>query len=103
MLPSADIVTAQDVGLRSTPDPEILEYTAATGRILLTHDEETMPRYAIERVRRGLPMPGVIVVAWGSPIAAAAEDLAIALECSVEGEHEGQVLYLPWPSAPPSR
>jgi len=31
-------------------------------RILVTHDVNTIPKYAYERVRAGQPMPGVIVI-----------------------------------------
>ena len=36
--PDLDLVRVQDVGLRTADDPTILQWTAAQGRILLTHD-----------------------------------------------------------------
>jgi predicted nuclease of predicted toxin-antitoxin system len=38
-----DNVRVQDVGLRSTPDPDILAWAAREDRILLTHDRDTIP------------------------------------------------------------
>lgn len=60
--PDLDLIRVQDVGLRTAPDPVILEWAATAGRVLLTHDRQTMPGFAYDRVRAGLPMPGVIVL-----------------------------------------
>jgi predicted nuclease of predicted toxin-antitoxin system len=60
--PDLDLIRVQDVGLRTAPDPVILEWAATTGRVLLTHDRQTMPGFAYDRVRARLPMPGVIVL-----------------------------------------
>ena len=48
--PEIDIIRVQDVGLSTTDDRIILEWAAQQGRVLLTHDVETMTRYAYERV-----------------------------------------------------
>ncbi|HEY6331851.1 MAG TPA: DUF5615 family PIN-like protein [Blastocatellia bacterium] len=62
-LPNLDFTTVQEVGLAGREDPEILEWAASNLRILVTHDLKTMPKYAAERIRAGLPMPGVFAVA----------------------------------------
>ena len=48
--PDLDVVRVQDVGLNATSDPDILEWAAVEGRILLTHDRDTMPYFAYQRV-----------------------------------------------------
>ena len=63
--------------------------------MLVTHDAATMTRYAFDRVRRSLPMPGVFEVSPGVAIGRAIDDLVLIAECSIEGEWEGQVRYLP--------
>lgn len=73
----------------------ILEWAAAQGRILLTHDISSVPPYAYERVRAGKPMPGVFVVRESLPVGRVIDDLLILAECSLPGEWEGQVRYLP--------
>jgi len=40
-------------------------------------------------------MPGVFEVGPGVSVTAAIEDLLLVAECSLEGEWEGQVRYLP--------
>ncbi|MGV2391344.1 MAG UNVERIFIED_CONTAM: DUF5615 family PIN-like protein [Microcystis novacekii LVE1205-3] len=61
-LPELDIIRVQDVGLMNTDDPDILEWAANEGRILLTHDVATITMYAYNRVNQGLPMTGVVEV-----------------------------------------
>ena len=41
--PAIDILTATQAGLLGQGDPLVLAYAADQGRILLTHDEKTMP------------------------------------------------------------
>lgn len=92
---SIDVVRVQDVGLSGKSDPEALMWSAESGRMLLTHDFRTVPHYAFERVRRGLPMPGVVLVPQSLAPGRAISDIQLLDECSLEGEWEGQVLYLP--------
>jgi hypothetical protein len=73
----------------------VLEWAAREGRVLVTHDVSTMTRYAYERAGRGLPMPGVFEVSRRVPVGQAIADLLLLAECSLEGEWEGQVHYLP--------
>jgi hypothetical protein len=93
--PAVDILRVQDAGLARAEDPTILEWAASAGRVLLTHDVSTMTRYAYDRVREGKPMPGVFEVARGVPIGVAIEEIILLAECSLDGEWEGQVRYLP--------
>ena len=93
--PGLDIVRAQDVGLSGRSDADVLAWAAREGRVLLTHDVTTMRRYVDERANAGLPMPGVFEVGQHTPIAQAIEDILLLAECSLEGEWEGQVQFLP--------
>jgi len=93
--PDLDIVRVQDVGLSGADDSTVLEWAAQEGRILLTHDVTTITRYAYERVQAGKPMPGVFEVSRAVAIGVAIEDILLLAECSLEGEWEGQVRYLP--------
>ncbi|MGF1934313.1 MAG: DUF5615 family PIN-like protein [Nostoc sp. ChiQUE02] len=90
-----DIVRVQDVGLSKTDDRVILEWAAQQGRVLLTHDVETITRYAYERVQAGLEMPGVFEISRSISVGLAIEDILLITKGSFEGEWEGQVQYLP--------
>lgn len=93
--PDLDIVRVQDAGLTGRGDAEVLEWVAREGRVLLTHDVTTMKRYADERTSDGSPMPGVFEVSQQVPIARTIEDILLLAECSLEGEWEGQIRFLP--------
>ena len=45
--PNLDIVRVQDVGLRGEEDLVILEWAANEGRVILTHDAETMTYFTL--------------------------------------------------------
>jgi len=93
--PNLDIVRVQDAGLAGRSDAEVLAWAAREGRVLLTHDVTTMKRYVDERVAAELPMPGVFEVSQQTPIAQAIEDILLLAECSLAGEWEGQIRFLP--------
>lgn len=60
----------------------------------MTHDIQTMVGHAWERVRRGLPMPGVVVVGQELSIRVVLEQLEALAVASRDGEWEAQVLYV---------
>jgi hypothetical protein len=93
--PAIDIVRVQDAGLGGADDPTVLAWAAQARRVLLTHDVTTVTHYAYERARAGQPMPGVFEVGRSIPLGQAIEDIILIAECSLEGEWEGQVRYLP--------
>jgi hypothetical protein len=91
-----DIVRVQDAGLRTREDASVMEWAASEGRVLLTHDVTTMRKPAIERIEMGLPMPGLFEVSQSLPIGQAIEEILLLAECSIEGEWEGQIIFLPF-------
>lgn len=93
--PELDIVRIQDAGLLGVDDATLLDWAAREGRALLTHDASTMTRYAYERLELGQPVAGVFEVSQDMPIGRAIEDILLLAECSLEGEWEGQIQYLP--------
>ncbi len=94
-VPTLDIIRVQDVGLSGADDSAILEWAAQQGRILLTHDVSTITNYAYQRIQAGKPMPGVFEVSRKLSTGSAVDDIILLAECSLEGEWEGQVRYLP--------
>lgn len=94
-MPELDVVRAQDVGLRGSEDPDVLEWAAGEGRVLLTHDASTMSAFAYERVKRGLSMPGIFELSQDMPIGQVIEEIVMIAMASFEAEYEGQVRHLP--------
>jgi len=93
--PDLDIVSIQDVGLSGADDAKVLDWAAQEKRVLLTHDVSTLTHYAYERVRAGLSMPGIFEVSRAVPLGRAIEDILLLAHCSLSGEWEGQIRYLP--------
>ncbi len=93
--PDLDIVRVQDIGLKATPDPDILAWAAVESRILLTHDRDTMPFFAYERVRAGQPMPGVFLVSDMMPIGQAIDEVLLAVDCLTSEEFKNFVRFFP--------
>jgi hypothetical protein len=93
--PDLDIVRVQDVGLTATPDPDVLAWAAAEGRILLTHDRDTIPNFAYHRVRAGQTMPGVFLVSDRLTIGQAIDEILLAVECLTAEECKDFVRFFP--------
>ncbi len=93
--PDLDIVRVQDVGLSGADDATILKWAASERRVLITHDVNTLTYCAYQRVRAGEAMPGVFEVSRSVSVGQAIDDLLLLAECSLEGEWEAQVRYLP--------
>jgi predicted nuclease of predicted toxin-antitoxin system len=94
-LPSFDSVRVQDVGLTRAEDPEVLEWAAANGRIIVTHDVNTMIAHSQARLLAGKALPGVLVVRQPLPIVVAIEKLLMIALCSTADEWENQIRFLP--------
>jgi predicted nuclease of predicted toxin-antitoxin system len=94
-LPDADIVRVQDAGLAGASDPMVLEWAAEEDRVLLTHDVNTITAFAYQRIEQGSPMPGVFEISLRVPVSLAIEQIVLIAQCSLKGEWEGQVNYLP--------
>jgi len=94
-VPNVDYVVVQETKLKGLRDPLLLAWAAENQRIIVTHDVNTMPKYAYERLRAGQPMPGVIVIPEDLAVSKAIEDLATLIECCEPEEMNNQVKYLP--------
>lgn len=92
---TVDIIRVQDTELFQMDDPTILEWAAKEGRILLTHDVNTIPKYAYDRINENKPMPGIIAIHLDVPIGEIIADFLMILGASEAEEYEGQVVYLP--------
>lgn len=93
--PQLDLLRVQDVGLQEFDDPTILEWAASNDRIVLTHDRATMPDFAYKRLVRDETMPGLFVVNDRMQTRQAIDELLLLINCSVQLEWKGKVLYVP--------
>jgi hypothetical protein len=94
-VPGLDLVRVQDVGLMHTPDPDILAWAAEEGRIVLTHDRNTMTGFASARVNAAQPMPGVFVVDQQASLGRSLNDLEAMAAASEMEEWRDQIIFVP--------
>ena len=94
-LPSLDCLPAQETEVYQRDDPEVLDWASLHNRVVLTHDVNTMTKYAYERLAAGQPLSGVIVIPKELPIGVAIEELVTLLYCSFTDEFPGRVIHLP--------
>lgn len=90
-----DLVRTLDVGLASLVDPEVLEWAAKEDRIVVSHDVNTLPAFAYDRVRAGQSMPGVFIIPASMAIGQAVDELEFAAEAVAVEECKDQVIYFP--------
>jgi predicted nuclease of predicted toxin-antitoxin system len=93
--PSIDLLHVRDIGMSAAADSVILEQAALEGRILLTHDRQTLPRFAYARVSAGEPMPGVFLVSKALSIGQAIDEIPLAIHCLAPAECKDIVRYFP--------
>ncbi len=90
-----DIVRVQDLEIAGSDDPTVLAWAARKGRVLLTHDEKTIPLYAYERLAEGETIAGVVVASDNLSIGSVIENILLIMECSSSRDWIGQVQRLP--------
>jgi hypothetical protein len=92
-----DLDRVQDLGLMGASDEKLLEWATDNDRIVLTHDNRTMPSHVSDRLNGGLSIPGVLIVDDLAPIGICIEELLIIYECSLADEWKDIVFYIPTP------
>ena len=88
-------VLARTVGLEDKPDAALLGWAADENRIVLSHDLQTMPGFAIARLRGGQTMPGLILVPQELRIGKAIEELTMVVLCGDQTEWRDMIIYIP--------
>jgi hypothetical protein len=92
--PSIDFQTAHAASLVGVEDPEVLTLATQAGRVLVTHDRKTMPKYFAEFIGH-TSSSGVIVIPQKLPIRAAVEDLLLIWTASEAEEWVNRMQVLP--------
>jgi len=65
--PSIDFQSARAARLDGLSDPEVLRSAAEQGRILVSHDENSMPGHFNDFLGSGIRCPVVLMVPQGAP------------------------------------
>src|SRR5690348_574031 len=93
-VPAIDFRTATSAGLAGLKDPGVLAVAARDGRVLVTHDQATMPRHFAEFVR-SQHSPGVLVVPQHLALREAADDLILLWTATDADEWLDRIAFLP--------
>ncbi len=93
--PDLDVVRVQDLAIAGQDDLTVLAWAEQHKRILLTHDQRTMPPFAYQRLSAGQMIAGLIIVKDSLPIKLVIEEILIIAECSSADEWMNQVRFLP--------
>ncbi len=91
--PSIDLVTAKEAGLMAHPDAELLAWAATHGRVVVSHDVNTMIKAAYERVRNLASMPGLIIVPQEFAIGEAIDGLVLIAHCGEPADLADQARF----------
>jgi len=92
--PPIDFQTAPAAGLASLSDREVLAVAARAGRVLVTHDQRTMPRHFSAFIATDTSA-GVIIVPQHLPIASAVEDLILIWSTTEADDWTNRICFLP--------
>jgi hypothetical protein len=79
------------MGLR---DPEVLALAAHEGRVLVTHDQKTMPRHFAAFMTTEIS-PGVPIISQRLPVASAVEDLLLIWSSMDADKWRNTIRFLP--------
>ena len=92
--PSLDIQTAKSAGILGLNDPQVLAVASGAGRILVSHDRETMPTHFRLFVTES-SSPGLLIVSQTLEIREVIEQILLVWAASEEYEWRDQIGYIP--------
>lgn len=93
--PAIDFQTSDEASLRGLGDPEVLAEAALEGRILVTHDRQTMPKHFAEFITTR-HSAGVFILSQDLPVSQAIEQLLMVWEASEAEEWIDSIQALPF-------
>lgn len=93
-VPEIDFSTATAAGLAALRDAEVLALAARDGRVLVSHDQTTMPRHFGEFIRSDRS-PGLIIVPQHLAVREVVEDLILIWTVTRPEEWIDRIAFLP--------
>ena len=95
--PTMDFLSANDAKLEGVPDPEVLALATEQGRILVSHDFQTMPRHFGDFLQARGSSPGVLLVPQYLSTGEAIEELLLIWGASDSEEWANRIIGIPLP------
>lgn len=93
--PTIEFVRAREVGLTQGRDPDILDHAARHGYIVVSHDVNTMPGHARERIASGEHCNGLLMVHQWQPVGSVIDSLVLIWSASEAEEWRDVISFLP--------
>ena len=91
--PAIDFLSAADGGTRGLTDREVLALAAATGRVVISSDQKTMPGHFARFVEQ-YQSPGVIIIPQAVELARAIDELILLWTESSEEPLSNRICYV---------
>ena len=92
--PSVDFQTAKQADILGLPDDEVLAVATRAGRLLVSHDRETLPAH-FNSFLAGSESAGLLIVSQNLPIRDAIEEILLVWAASEAGEWRNRLAFLP--------
>ena len=93
--PTVDFLSASDGGTRGLPDRQVLELAAVAGRVLVSHDRNTMAGEFYRFLAEGRSSPGLVIVTQDLDEGDAIDDLLLIWAASRAEELSDRVRWVP--------
>lgn len=93
-VPEVDFGSAAEAGLGGMADTAVLAQTAEEGRVLVSHDQRTMPSHFAEFIQT-TSSSGVIIVPQALGVLQTVEELLLVWSASDAEEWINRIAYLP--------
>ena len=93
--PSVDFRSAHAAELEGVADPEVLRRCAEDGRILVSHDENSMPGHFRDFLAAGQVSPGVLMAPQDAATGAVIESTLLGWIASESDEWCNRLVWLP--------
>jgi hypothetical protein len=93
--PSIDFQSAHAAKLDSVPDAEVLRLAMVQDRILISHDENSMPAHFGAFLAGGNRSPGVLLVPQVAPVGRVIESILLVWIASDAAEWINRIAWLP--------
>jgi hypothetical protein len=93
--PSIDFQSAHAANLDGVRDPEVLQLATTHGRILISHDENSMPGHFRDYIEHGNHSPGVLMVPQGAAVGRVIESILLIWIASEAAEWVDRITWLP--------
>jgi len=90
--PEIDFRSATDAALHRVKAPDVLRLAAESGRVLVSHDRNTMPAHFREFVATA-QSPGILIVRQSAPISAIVQDLLLIWHTCDPEEFTNRILF----------